>query len=182
MAIDMKSVISEALKKLIARGNVDKITVKALIDECHISRQTFYYHFRDIMDVTEWSVQQETHRLVEESLKLQDTHSVLKMFISFVVEQFPTLQKLLNSQRRPQIEKLLVDAMESYLNEMASNQSGDIPIYYFDREILLHYNACGLVGTLLKFGGKQNLNKEKLTTQLEKIMTSQLKVWNSQQI
>lgn len=33
------------------RKNVDKITVKALIDKCRISRQTFYYHFQDIMDV-----------------------------------------------------------------------------------------------------------------------------------
>lgn len=180
MAVDMKFVIAEAFKKLIQQGNVDKITVKALIDECHISRQTFYYHFQDIMDVMEWSVQQETHRLVDESLKMKDMHSALKMFISFIVEQFPTLQKLLNSQRRPQIEKLLVESMEIYLNELAKYQSNDVPIYYFDREILLHYNACGLVGTLLAFGGKPNLNKERLTTQLERIMTSQLEIWNKQ--
>lgn len=45
MPIDMKLVISGQFKELVRRGNVDKITVTALIEECHISRQTFYYHF-----------------------------------------------------------------------------------------------------------------------------------------
>ena len=53
MPIDMKSVIAEAFKDMVRRGNADKITVKALIEECHISRQTFYYHFQDILDVME---------------------------------------------------------------------------------------------------------------------------------
>ena len=57
MPVDMKAVIAGTYLQLVQHGNVDKITVKALIDACHISRQTFYYHFRDIMDVLEWSIQ-----------------------------------------------------------------------------------------------------------------------------
>lgn len=58
MPVDMKSIIADTFLHMVQHGNIDKITVKALIDECHISRQTFYYHFKDIMDVLEWSVQQ----------------------------------------------------------------------------------------------------------------------------
>ena len=56
MPVDMKALIAETLQKMAQKGNIDKITVKSLIEECHISRQTFYYHFQDIMDVMEWSV------------------------------------------------------------------------------------------------------------------------------
>ena len=69
MPVDMKAMIAGTYLQLVQHGNVDKITVKALIDACHISRQTFYYHFRDIMDVLEWSIQRETARLVEETCK-----------------------------------------------------------------------------------------------------------------
>lgn len=65
MPKDMKLAISEAFLEMIRHGNVDKITVKSLIEECHVSRQTFYYHFQDILDVMEWSIQRETERLVE---------------------------------------------------------------------------------------------------------------------
>lgn len=68
MPVDMKLLIAETFGKLAQRGNIDKITVKALIEECHISRQTFYYHFQDIMDVLEWSVRRQTQALLEQSL------------------------------------------------------------------------------------------------------------------
>ena len=51
MPADMKEMIAETYARMIRQGDIDKITVKALIEECHISRQTFYYHFQDIMDV-----------------------------------------------------------------------------------------------------------------------------------
>lgn len=44
--------------------------MKALIEECHISRQTFYYHFQDINDVMEWSVRREAKQLLRQSLEL----------------------------------------------------------------------------------------------------------------
>ena len=69
MPTDMKKIIADTFLKMIEHGNIDKITVKALIEECHISRQTFYYHFQDLMDVLEWSVNQGMKKLVEESLK-----------------------------------------------------------------------------------------------------------------
>ena len=83
MPVDMKAVIAGTYLQLVQHGNVDKITVKALIDACHISRQTFYYHFRDIMDVLEWSIQRETARLVEETLQVEGMGQALKLFISF---------------------------------------------------------------------------------------------------
>lgn len=89
MPVDMKAMIAGTYLQLVQHGNVDKITVKALIDACHISRQTFYYHFRDIMDVLEWSIQRETARLVEETLQVEGMGQALKLFISFAVERFP---------------------------------------------------------------------------------------------
>ena len=79
MPIDMKLVISGQFKELVRRGNVDKITVTALIEECHISRQTFYYHFQDINDVMEWSVRRETEQLLRQSLELPQLRCGLEL-------------------------------------------------------------------------------------------------------
>lgn len=54
MPVDMKEKIADQLNALLRRKSLDKITVKELVDGCGISRQTFYYHFQDIMDVVEW--------------------------------------------------------------------------------------------------------------------------------
>lgn len=53
MPVDMKNVIAGTFATMAKQKGIDKITVKALIDACGISRQTFYYHFQDIMEVVE---------------------------------------------------------------------------------------------------------------------------------
>ena len=109
MPVDMKSVIAESLMKLIQRNGLDKVTVKALIEECHISRQTFYYHFQDMMDVLEYIIRQVTRQLEEESLRAETPREALKVFVAFSVERFPMLRRLLDSQRRTQVEQLMLE-------------------------------------------------------------------------
>ena len=173
MPVDMKAMIAGTYLQLVQHGNVDKITVKALIDACHISRQTFYYHFRDIMDVLEWSIQRETARPVEEM------GQALKLFISFAVERFPLLRRLLDSQKRVQLEAIMLDAVERYLSEVAKQRPRDVPLSYGDREVLLRFTACGLVGVLLEYGRKPNMDQDLLAAQLERILSGELLGWRS---
>ena len=51
MAIDMKKTIAEAASNLLLEKKVKKLTVKDIVEECHITRQAFYYHFEDIPDL-----------------------------------------------------------------------------------------------------------------------------------
>lgn len=61
----MKAAIAGAFMEVSKTKSVDKITVKDLVETCHISRQTFYYHFRDILEVIEWFVQQIFEEVLE---------------------------------------------------------------------------------------------------------------------
>lgn len=58
MPPDTKALISETFREMVRQKGIDKVTVKSLIDACQISRQTFYYHFQDIMEVIQWSMEQ----------------------------------------------------------------------------------------------------------------------------
>ena len=109
-------------KALIQRGNIDKITVKALIEECHISRQTFYYHFQDLMDVIEWTMRQTTRQLSEESRKqsreiiehyeqkLLDWQNEKKQQLSELREEINELRSQLQ-QKDTEIEQLKIDKL-----------------------------------------------------------------------
>lgn len=132
--------------QLVQHGNVDKITVKALIDACHISRQTFYYHFRDIMDVLEWVHPAGDGPAGGGDLQVEGMGQALKLFISFAVERFPLLRRLLDSQKRVQLEAIMLDAMERYLSEVAKQRPRDVPLSYGDREVLLRFTGLRLGG------------------------------------
>ena len=67
MANNTKQVIAQAYADLIAKKNIDRVTVKDVAEACGITRQTFYYHFQDLLDVIEWSIRHQTEKIVKQS-------------------------------------------------------------------------------------------------------------------
>ena len=173
MPKDMKKIIAETMIKMIKKKGSKKITVTALIEECHISRQTFYYHFKDLMDVLEWSVCKGTEHIVAESLKADDMKSALEIFISFSSDRFIELSKLMDSGKRAELEELITDAVEGYLLEVLKKNMPEISVNYSDMKTLLRFNAFGLAGTLLDFCKNPQTDREKLAEQLEKMISLQ---------
>ena len=46
----MKYKLANAMKELLVHTPVDKITVKQIVDQCDVTRPTFYRHFKDKYD------------------------------------------------------------------------------------------------------------------------------------
>lgn len=78
-----KKMLSEALKTLIKKKNFDKISVSELIRICNINRNTFYYHFDNIYDLLEWTLEQDFFNIINDmdNLNLED-------LISFMLDYF----------------------------------------------------------------------------------------------
>ena len=168
------TVIADTFSQMLDKEDIDKITVTKLIAECHISRQTFYYHFKDIMDVLEWTFRRATRELVEQSLGTEDRIKSLTAYVTFVRQNRAKLEKLLYSRRWVQIEGMLVEAVTIYLAEIARNKVPDLDLSVDDLEIMLKFYACGMVGVLLQYVDRPNLNEEKLVIQMEKIITGKM--------
>ena len=45
--------IQEALHTLLLEKPMDRITVRDIVEECGLTRNTFYYHYDDIFDLFE---------------------------------------------------------------------------------------------------------------------------------
>lgn len=58
MAVDMKEKIAQETGRLLFDKKVKKLTVKDIVDACHITRQAFYYHFADIPELLQWMMEQ----------------------------------------------------------------------------------------------------------------------------
>lgn len=54
MSMTTKQALAESFKKLMTKRRLEKITVKDIVEDCGVNRQTFYYHFHDIYDLMEW--------------------------------------------------------------------------------------------------------------------------------
>lgn len=53
---ETKKAISNVLLKIMERKDVKKISVTEITNECRMNRATFYYHFRNIYDLANWTI------------------------------------------------------------------------------------------------------------------------------
>ena len=60
-----KRALAESLKKLLLEKPLDRITVSDITEDCGVSRMTFYYHFKDVYDLIEWTWLQEAERALD---------------------------------------------------------------------------------------------------------------------
>ena len=178
MPANMTAPIASAFMEVSKTKSVDKITVKDLVEACHISRQTFYYHFQDILEVIEWSVEQAFERALECKTSLGTPEETLRTFIETSSETDVLLQKLLHSQRRGQVEKIFVDAVRSYLQEMLVRQEPKPDLPLADAKVMLDFCTYGIVGLLLENCGKKSLDKEKLARQMQRLISERIELMN----
>ena len=57
-----KRALEASLKHLLLQKPLNKITINDIAEDCGINRMTFYYHFKDIYDLVEWSCQEDASR------------------------------------------------------------------------------------------------------------------------
>lgn len=170
MPIDMKTVIADTFVSMVKQKGIDKITVKALIDACSISRQTFYYHFQDIMEVIEWSLEQATQNMLARSLEAGNPEEAVSVLIASAVENHTLVLKLLDSQKREQIEKLFVQAARTYLQELIRNNPSKVSLDYADTEVALDFWAFGITGLLFKYCQQDQIDVKSLANQICRLL------------
>ena len=57
MAVMTQKALGDALIKLLSKKPLSRITVNDIVEECGLARQTFYYHFKDIYDLLDWTIE-----------------------------------------------------------------------------------------------------------------------------
>ena len=65
MVSKKRNAIMESVLRLLEVRPLNKITVKDIVDECGINRNTFYYHFEDISSLIEAIIIDEVDRVMK---------------------------------------------------------------------------------------------------------------------
>ena len=130
-----KQILEESLKKLMLQKPLDKITIRDLTEDCGISRMAFYYHFKDIYDLVEWScLEDATHALAGK--KTYDTWSEgLVQIFDAVYENKPFILNAYRCISRDQIESFLFHLTSDLLMNVVEEKAEGTSISEEDRRL-----------------------------------------------
>ncbi len=171
---DMKAKIADTLNEILQHKELDKITVKELVDACKISRQTFYYHFQDIMDVVEWYQDQALKLSIARSLEAPTYKEAIRGVIYESFQHRELIRQLMASQRREEMEGLFLRAVRTYLQELIRGKGFSGSCSPEDMETILSFCACGLVGTMLMSLNQKNVDIDALSDRMCRLLTGEI--------
>lgn len=60
-----KKALQASMKKLMLEKPFTQITVSDIAEDCGINRMTFYYHFKGIYDLIEWSCMEDATKALQ---------------------------------------------------------------------------------------------------------------------
>ncbi len=169
-----KTALRDALNELLAKKPLNKITIREITDLCGVNRMTFYYHFRDIYDLVEWSVTEEARPALEESKS--DWQSGLRHIMESLREYRLMITNVYRCLGRERVENFLLPLLRPVLAEAVEREPGAELLSEDDQFFISSFYTHAFAGILLDWAEENMVETpEYLTGCMEKIMDGNLR-------
>ena len=152
-----KIALEQSLKKLLKNKPLDKITISDITEDCGISRMTFYYHFKDIYDLLEWSFSKDADTILKGKKSYQTWQDGLLVVFLSLRENADFTRNVYSSMSRDVLERFLYKLTKNLLLDVVKEESAGLVVKDEDQEFIAEFYKYAFVGILLdwiRFGMK----------------------------
>ena len=137
------------LKNLLLKKPLTKITVGDITDDCGINRMTFYYHFKDIYDLVEWSCLEDAKRALDEKKTYDTWQQGLLQIFKAVQENKPFILNVYRCVHREQVEKYLQPLVDQLLLNVINEEAAGITVRDEDKQFIAQVYSYMFIGLML---------------------------------
>ena len=147
-----KDAIKKSFMKLLNQKPINKITVKEIVEDCGINRNSFYYHFDDIPSLMEEIFNDQVDEFVGRDIKSENIYDNLMDAIRFSLENRTAMLHIFNSPNRQLFDR--------YINRVANRTATRFfykmtdeaeKISEDDKEALVMYYTSLLIGFVFEW-------------------------------
>ena len=144
-----KRALEQSLKNLLLKKPLTKITVSDITDDCGINRMTFYYHFKDIYDLVEWSCLEDAKRALDEKKTYDTWQQGLLQIFKAVQENKPFILNVYRCVHREQVEKYLQPLVDQLLLNVINEEAAGITVRDEDKQFIAQVYSYMFIGLML---------------------------------
>ena len=148
MAQTTKRALAESMKKLLAKSPLDKITVKDLVEDCGVNRQTFYYHFHDVYDLVEWIFREEFANIAREEIDYGRWSEVLYRLADHLTENRALILNVYNSISHGEVTRDVNRVLRPYVAAIVEEQAKGIRVSLENRDFVTDLYTQGAAGLM----------------------------------
>ncbi|WMJ83480.1 dihydroxyacetone kinase transcriptional activator DhaS [Oscillospiraceae bacterium LTW-04] len=170
-----KLMIAKGLKQLLEATPFAEVSVSNIAKQCKISRNTFYYHFKDKYDVISWIFYTEITPIIGDVVEIEHWSDGLLSLCGYMQENRKFYLNVLEFQGQNSFSECLMDFYKNLTENILRGANGDQVLSSQQIRQISRFYAHGLTGAVLDWakGGMTQDPKPTIAT-LEKLLAGDI--------
>ncbi len=158
-----KMAIKATFIKLLNEKPLSQITVKDIVEECGVNRNSFYYHFQDIPALIEEIVTEAADQIIAKYPTIDSLETSLNVALEFAMKDRRAILHIYHSVNRDIFEQYLWKVCEYVVSAYADSIFADKPVGERDRKLIARFykeECFGMVMGWMSGGMKDGIQDE----------------------
>ncbi len=158
-----RNAIKASFLKLLEERPLHQITIKDIVEDCGLNRNSFYYHFKDMPALLEEIIEEMIQKAVDAHPTEDSFEGSVLVILQSISQNKRAVYHIYNSVDHSILEHYLLkicnETVSAYLDTVLEGTS----ISEGSREVLLHYHQCECFGQIIKWlseGMKEDIFEE----------------------
>ena len=152
MAKQTQKFIMSTFMQLLENESLDKITVRDIVEECEINRNTFYYHYSDIYDLLDDVFRVEAEKFLEQDVDDNTTFGEeYARAAQFVLKYRKAILHIYDSKKRDVLENYLETLAFSFVNRFVKKESEGYVLSDDDVDYITGFYTHAIVGNTIEW-------------------------------
>lgn len=151
MQNNTKKILSDSLVTILAKKPVDKITIKDIVSECDLTRQTFYNYFSDIYELVEWTASEVADRVLS---NVSDYENWQRGFYNVMIEIKNNQDLVMNTYQsiyRDLLEKYIYRVIYSYIIVVVVRQAIGMSVDQKHKDFIAHFYSLAFISLIFEW-------------------------------
>lgn len=146
-----RQAIMTAFVDLLNRYPMERISVKDVVAACSISRNTFYYHYRDIYALLADVFEQEALRVIGVNREGQSWQDAFIASTRFALDNRRAIYHVYNSVNRDTLERYLFRISGDVVEQVVRSHAGGLNVDDSDIRFITIFYKHAIVGILVEW-------------------------------
>lgn len=149
MATVTKDALALALREEMKSKPLEKITIQDLTGRCGINRQTFYYHFKDIYDLLDYILYQETMKAIQDNITIDNWETGMNAMYKLMKEEESFAMQCFHSVSRQRQERYFYRFFETLILNAIDDTAAGMSLTQQDKQLLADFYKHAFTGLIL---------------------------------
>lgn len=171
-----KRALEQSLKNLLLKKPLSKITISDLTEDCGMNRMTFYYHFKDIYDLVEWSCLTDAKRALDEKKTYDTWQQGFLQILEAEQANKPFIMNVYHCVHREQVEIYLRPLVEDLILNVVNEEAGGLNVRDEDKTFIVQAYSYIFIGIMLDWI-KEDMkeNPQEIVERLNKLIKGSIR-------